>query len=179
MTTCNICNKLFYSKNSLVKCCGYDCALIYARQQQQKAIEKSQRKVKKEGLEKLKTKSDYLKEVQVVFNAYIRKRDENKPCISCGTDANIKYDAGHFYSVGAYPNLRYNEDNVHRQCSNNCNVHLSGNIHEYRPRLINKIGLDRFEILEGLKRIKAHYSIEDLKELKEIYKNKIKKYENN
>lgn len=179
MITCNICNKLFYSKNSLVKCCGYDCALIYARQQQQKLIEKSQRKVKKEGLEKLKTKSDYLKEVQVVFNAYIRKRDDGKPCISCGTDANIKYDAGHFYSVGAYPNLRYNEDNVHRQCSNNCNVHLSGNIHEYRPRLINKIGLDRFEILEALKQIKAHYSIEELKELKEIYKNKIKKYENN
>ena len=176
MKICNICKKSFETKNSLAKCCGYDCAIIYARNQQQKVIDKNHIKFKKEGLEKLKTKSVYLKEVQKIFNQYIRLRDKDSGCISCGNISNVKFDAGHFYSVGAYPNLRFNEDNVHKQCSNYCNVNLSGNIHEYIPRLIQKIGQQRFDELEAKKGVKAHYSIEDLKELKEIYKNKIKQY---
>jgi len=120
------------------------------------------------------TKSDYLKEVQEVFNKFIRLRDKGRGCISCGTIKNVKYDAGHFYSVGAYPNLRFNEDNCHKQCSNNCNVKLSANIHEYRPRLIAKIGQQRFDELERQKGIKKHYSIPELIELKEHYKQKIK-----
>jgi len=171
MTTCNICNKLFYSKNSLVKCCGYDCALIYARQQQQKVIEKSQRKVKKEGLEKLKTKSDYLKEVQTVFNAYIRKRDEGNGCISCETN-NGQMHAGHYRSTSVAPHLRFNEDNVHKQCAK-CNTYLSANLINYRIRLIKKIGSENVELLEN-NNSTLRVTIEELKELKEIYKNKIK-----
>lgn len=171
---CVICSINFEPKRALQKCCGYDCSLKFAKITQEKAIEKMQRKAKLIGLEKLKTKSDWLKEVQKEFNKYIRLRDKGKGCISCGTISDVKYDAGHFYSVGAYPNLRFNEDNVHKQCSNNCNVHLSGNVHEYRTRLILKIGLKRFEELESQKNVKKHYSIEELKQLKEIYKEKIK-----
>ena len=171
---CVVCGDIYQPLKPLTKCCSYQCALKYAKETQAKTILKERNKVKKLGLEKLKTKSDWLKDVQIVFNRYIRLRDKDQPCISCRTTAKVKYDAGHFYSVGAYPNLRFNEDNVHKQCSNNCNVHLSGHIHKYRTWLINKIGEQRFNKLIELKNIKAHYSIEDLKELKEIYKEKIK-----
>lgn len=70
------------------------------------------------------------------FNAYIRKRDEGNKCISCDAQGT---EAGHFYSAGHYSALRYNENNVHIQCSV-CNRHLSANLLEYRQGLIKKIG---------------------------------------
>lgn len=171
---CCVCKTDYFKSKTTQKVCSTKCAIELAKEKNNKIIKKIKAKEKKEGLEKLKTKSGYLKDVQKVFNQYIRLRDKHQPCISCGTNANVKYDAGHFYSVGAYPNLRFNEDNVHKQCSNNCNVKKSANIHEYRPRLIEKIGQERFDELERLKNIKKHYSIPELIELKEFYKNKIK-----
>ena len=89
--------------------------------------------------EKLQTKSDLLRVAQQLFNAFIRNRDKNKGCISCGATLSGKFDAGHFYSVGSYPNLRFNENNVHGQCVH-CNQHKGGNLHEYRIRIVERIG---------------------------------------
>lgn len=33
----------------------------------------------------LLTRGDYIKKAQTAFNAFIRERDEGKPCPSCGT----------------------------------------------------------------------------------------------
>ena len=45
-------------------------------------------------------------------------RDVDKPCISCGNaNPDIKYDAGHFLSVGAHKNLEMEPRNIHKQCS--------------------------------------------------------------
>ncbi len=85
-----------------------------------------------------------------VFRKWIRKRDEGKPCISCGS-YNVS-DAGHYYSAGHYPALEFDEDNVHGQCRH-CNSFLSGNLIEYRKGLLTKIGGDRVEFLD----IKAGY----------------------
>lgn len=82
-----------------------------------------------------------------VFNAYIRKRDENEPCISCGSWS--QRQAGHFYSGGHYPELRFNENNVNGQCLR-CNLHLSGNLIEYRKNLIKKIGIEEVEKLDQI-----------------------------
>lgn len=79
------------------------------------------------------------------FRAWIRKRDKEEPCISCG--ANNPYHAGHFYSAGHYPVIEFNPDNVHYQCVR-CNTHLHGNLLEYRKRLIQKIGIERVEKLD-------------------------------
>lgn len=78
------------------------------------------------------------------FHAYIRERDQGQPCISCGKFAPLQ--AGHFYSAGHYPALRFNEDNVHGQCKK-CNYFLSGNLTEYEKNLRKKIGDDRVEAL--------------------------------
>ncbi|HFU0230446.1 TPA: recombination protein NinG, partial [Vibrio parahaemolyticus] len=66
---------------------------------------------------------------QEQFNRFIVLRDNGKPCASCGRYLSLC--AGHYRSVGAAPELRFNEDNVHGQCYE-CNGNKSGNAKEYR-----------------------------------------------
>lgn len=86
------------------------------------------------------------KKAQIVFNAWIRKRDEGKQCISCNS-YNTAH-ASHFMSAGNYNFLRFHEDNVHSSCVK-CNTYLHGNLIEYRKRLIKRIGIERVEYLEN------------------------------
>ena len=82
---------------------------------------------------------------QSVFNKFIRERDENRGCISCGSRNEIQ--AGHFYSAGNHNNLRFDEHNANSQCKK-CNYFLSGNLLKYRENLIRKIGLEAVERLD-------------------------------
>ena len=66
----------------------------------------------------------------------------------------------------------YQEENSSKQCKR-CNRELSGNIVEYRIRLIDKIGADKLAWLEGPHEPKR-YTIDDLKELNALYKRKVK-----
>tara|TARA_R110002167_G_scaffold106599_6_gene273246 strand:+ start:5408 stop:5830 length:423 start_codon:yes stop_codon:yes gene_type:complete len=125
----------------------------------------------KERKEKLKTTSDYLKEVQVIFNKWIRLRDAGDVCISCQKTAK-KENAGHYRSVGSCPNLRFEPLNVHLQCEY-CNTYQHGNLIPYRQNLIKKIGISSVEWLESNHEPK-HYSKSDLIELKEKYRKLIK-----
>lgn len=84
---------------------------------------------------------------QNAFNAFIRKRDEGQPCICC--DKWGKLQAGHFYSAGKYNHMRFEEDNVHGQLKG-CNYFKSGNLLEYRKRLIVKIGEKRLARLDEM-----------------------------
>ena len=118
--------------------------------------------------ESLKSKAQHAKEAQTAFNAFVRERDADQPCISCGRWHNGQYHAGHYLSVGARPELRFTESNVHKQCAP-CNTHLSGNAVLFRRGLVAKLGMELVEWLEGpheprrdtvdsLKAIKAHYT---------------------
>ncbi|WP_086931587.1 recombination protein NinG [Agarilytica rhodophyticola] len=108
------------------------------------------------------------KKAQTEFNKYIRTRDKGQPCISCGRSTGCKMNAGHYLSVGAHPELRFNDLNCHIQCEH-CNSYLSGNIVRYRPNLIQKIGQDRVEWLEGA-HPQARYKLHDLKRIHAHYK---------
>jgi hypothetical protein len=55
-----------------------------------------------------------LKKTQDVFNAYIRARDRDKGCISCGAEVQ---EAGHYFSQGHHSALRFNEINTSGQCT--------------------------------------------------------------
>lgn len=68
--------------------------------------------------------------------------------------------------------MRYDEDNCHRQCAQ-CNNYDSGNIVEYRINLILKIGEERVSAIERDNSV-AKYTIDDAKNIIEIYKKKIK-----
>lgn len=95
---------------------------------------------------------DLINKAKKRFHKFIRTRDANGNsfrCISCGKILPIsKMQAGHFYSAGKYPPLRFNPDNVNGQCGFYCNKMLSGNLNEYRKGLIIKIGLERVAKLD-------------------------------
>jgi hypothetical protein len=140
------------------------------------AREKQWKQTKTRMKENLKTTSDWLKEAQVVFNKYIRERDKNKPCISCGSKINGVKHASHYLSAGGHSNVRFHEDNVWVSCYK-CNVMLSGNQIEYRKRLIQKIGVERVEWLENNGNIVKKWTKEELKLLITEYKKKTKQLE--
>jgi len=84
-------------------------------------------------------------DVQKVFNAWIRKRDEGKPCISCGQFKPLQ--AGHFYSVKGYDALRFDEDNTAGECSG-CNCFDESHLIGYGENLLIRIGQQRFDALK-------------------------------
>ena len=130
------------------------------------------RKEKKERKEALKTRSEWMQDLQDVFNTFIRTRDKDKPCISCGTFTG-KMNAGHYKSVGGSPELRFNELNVHKQCEY-CNTHLSANLIEYRIGLVKRIGVEQVEFLERKDHAPLKLSVDEIKEQIKVYRDKIK-----
>ena len=160
---CKVCHTKFMPDRPLQSVCSIKCARIQA----DRVRDKTEKKDYKLAKERLKTRGDWAKEAQAAFNGWIRRRDEGKPCISCGSLTGKK-NAGHYRSVGSCPELRFEPLNVHLQCEK-CNSYLSGNLIEYRKELINRIGLDGVEFLEGPHPPKK-YSIDDLKALKSVYR---------
>lgn len=145
------------------------------KQKRQKEFNKKENNEIRLMREKIKTTSDWRNELQTLVNRFVLLRDKGKPCISCGTTKeSIKYDAGHFYSRGAYPNLRFYEDNIHRQCSNNCNLNLHGNFPEYQLRLPERIGIERYNLLLSKLNAPLQLSLIEIKEKIIYYKQKIK-----
>ena len=158
--------------------CNYTCGLAIKDVNQEKArkslaqVERREIKVRKE---KLKSRADHMRETQVVFNEFIRLRDAAHPCVSCdsvSTDDGLitgsRWDAGHYRSVGSCPELRFEPLNVHRQCVR-CNRNLSGNSVEYRIRLVQRIGAEKLDWLEGPHEAQR-YTVEELKAIKAKYR---------
>ena len=166
---CSICRAEYIPRNSCQPVCSVICAIEHVRLSKRKAVKRKTLEAKR----KLKSRRDYLREAQAVFNRYIRLRDRDRPCISCGTTANVQYAAGHYRTVAAAGHLRFDERNVHKQCNKNCNGAKSGNIVEYRKGLIARIGVKEVEDLENDNSI-VRWSIEDLKAIKAEYALKIR-----
>lgn len=167
---CDICGEKFKPSQPLQMVCSAKCAYEYV----QKKNKKDWQKKKSELNFDLKTHADHSKELEKIVNLFIRLRDKNKPCISCDAlPGTYTMSAGHFYPVGTYKNLRFNEDNIHGQCWFNCNKNKHGNLLEYRPRLIKRIGLARVDELDRLKNTDLKLSIPELIDLKVIFRKKI------
>lgn len=174
---CKACTEQFTPTRQMQKVCGRSCAerLVKAQAERERArTAQADRKATKQKLAALKPRSQWLKEAQAAFNAYIRARDEaaGLPCISCDRHHQGSWDAGHYLTVGARPELRFDEANVHRQCVP-CNQHLHGNLVLYRIGLVKRLGSAEVERLEGPHDPK-HYSIDDIKAIKATYRAKTK-----
>lgn len=141
----------------------------------QEAKVKNWKKTKKKMQEDLETIQDLVKATQIVFNKYIRLRDKDELCISCKQKPK-KSNAGHYYNANNHWNVRFDENNVHLQCEH-CNTFLSGNLINYRENLLKKIGAEEFNVLEGKSKVTRKFTKEELKEIINIYKKKIKQYE--
>lgn len=151
------CGNKFYPKNSLHRACCLDGAKIVAKEVEAKKARKKQ----KEDKERIKNKGEWEAELQKWVNKYVRLRDADDPCISCGRYHQGQYHAGHYKSRGAHPELRFDLANIHKQCAP-CNNHKSGDISNYRINLIAKIGQAEVDRLEGYNPPR-HDTIEDIK----------------
>lgn len=157
--------------------CGYEHAAQWAKSSldKRKTKEKAEaRRLDREKLKSLKSRSEWLKELQAVFNKFIRLRDAGLPCISCGhpNDGSRQFHASHYKSVGGNPALRFDEANCHSACSI-CNNWLSGNLIPYRAELIKKIGQSEVDRLEG-KQEPLKLTVEQIQGLIKEYKAKVK-----
>lgn len=161
MKKCPICTGEFTPRKMGQKTCSPICQREFDRQ----------RKLLKARKESLKTRQEWLKDAERECNKYIRVRDRDRPCISCGATGRDMH-AGHMRSVGSSQALRYYEFNIFAQCSK-CNTHLSGNLLGYRIGLAEREGIEHVEYLEN-HRVQAKWTIDELKEIKEYYRGKWK-----
>ncbi len=187
---CKICREWFIPKQSFQNWCSPEHGFELSEQRKNKDREKALAKLKKENQKKereakdklkarklaVKPLSYFTKQAQTAFNAFIRERDKDEPCISCGRFHEGQYHAGHYRTTGANPELRFDEDNCHKQCAP-CNNHLSGNIENYTPRLIEKIGQERFDRLMGSHEL-PKWKREDYERIRDHYRVKLKELKN-
>ncbi|WP_434706679.1 recombination protein NinG [Pseudomonas sp. D4-18] len=163
--------------------CSQACAILDAptnqanQEKARKSLAQVERREIKVRKEKLKSRAEHLREAQAAVNEYVRLRDAHLPCISCDSTPNdndlmtgSRWDAGHYRSVGACPELRFEPLNIHRQCVK-CNRNLSGNAVEYRIRLVLRIGADQVAWLEGPHEPRK-YTVEEIKAIKAEYRAK-------
>jgi len=175
------CRTRFVPPQPWIRHCSDDCGVVLglmaiekkkeAEARQKRRAEKAQRIADKAALEKHKPLAYFEKIAERHCNAYIRARDPDV-CISCGVTHSSAWQAGHFISVGSNSTLRYNEDNIHKQCVQ-CNLFKGSNATQYRIGLVAKIGIERVEALEAW-HSPIKVTAEFCKEIAEMYKSKLK-----
>jgi len=172
---CRHCGELFSPRVSMQAACSIDCAIGIASKKRIKTDKVALSTKKRELIaakEAIKTRREWIQDVQKATNAYIRARDHGKLCISCGKETKAGDHAGHWKPTSTSPELRFSEENIHLQCIQ-CNLHLHGNVANYRTGLIQRIGLERVEWLES-KHPPAKWTIEQLKAIKSDFKAKLR-----
>ena len=177
---CKACHHPFTPARSTQTACGIDCAMQLAHEKKVKVAECDRLDtVRKDRArkERLKTRRDWEKEAQAAFNAYIRARDKDMPCICCGLplsagDVGGHYDCGHYRSTGSAPHLRFHEDNAHAQ-RKQCNRWGAGRAVDYRLGLIERIGLARVEALEADQEPRK-YTADELRAIRDLYRAKLR-----
>lgn len=148
MSKCKICRAEFVRRSMSHKCCSAECAATWvAKENARKEARKARDERRQDAAARLNIKPMryWLDKTQRDVNEYVRWRDHGLGCISCDKPATWggQWHGSHFRSVGASPATRFNLWGINKACSQ-CNTHLSGNIANYRPRLIEKIGEDRY-----------------------------------
>jgi len=188
---CKTCREWFIPTRQIQPCCEKsECqiafAIAYADKERKKNLarvkklntdrEKKERKSWEKRKEVARGPGHYMNLADKAFQLWVRLRDHEEPCISCGRyeweiphEGRVggKWDGGHYKGKGAFTELRYHEDNCRKQCKS-CNRDKSGNPVPYRVRLIEKIGIDRVEFLEGPQEM-TRYRIEDYKAIQKKY----------
>lgn len=163
---CKVCKEKFVQKFFNQKWCSPECGAKYAMMLK----EKSDRRIKSAVRETLKTHTQRVNEAKKVFQAWIRERDKDLPCISCGT-LTATWHGGHYKKAELYRGVIFHEWNCWKQCLK-CNNYLNGNEANYRVRLVGRIGEQAVVELEELaeKTRTRKYTTEELNEIKAKYR---------
>lgn len=177
---CRECGEKFLPRSSWNVVCSHVCAISQLKLKKEKRLKKQKKAFNAETRRRkdaMKTRAQWLNETQKVVNKYVRLRDKGRPCISCDKPDNGGHQrhASHYKSTGSNSALRFNLWNIHASCSS-CNNHLSGNIGEYTPRLIEKIGQVKYDWLLTQNHA-VKYDIEYIKRFKRVFSKKIRQIE--
>ena len=174
---CRQCGASFIPFRFAAKVCSPICARRYVAET--KKIEKATTRARKEAIE---TIPELIKAAQKEFNAYIRERDKDQPCICCGNPLGKDsigggFDCGHYRSTGSASHLRFDERNAHAQ-RKHCNRYGAGRAVDYRIGLIARIGLPAVEALEADNQ-PIKWDRETLRQIKVIYRAKTRELKRN
>lgn len=164
------CGKLFTPTfSTLQQVCSPKCAVAY---NSEKEIKKrhEQAKAEVEGTTQLE------KAARIIFQKWIRGRDADKPCISCGTFTTKQWDGGHYHKAEIFSALIFNEMNVHKQCSECNGENMHGNLINYRIGLVKRYGEDYAKQLDEMSVTgrKYTYTRSQLIDIANKYKMKLK-----
>ncbi len=143
---CKNCNIKFEPKYFNQKYClkEMECIGAYNRSIQEQ-IRLKRSKDNKKKLKDLEPLSYWYDKLQTEINAIVRIIDKGLPCLARNIHAN-QIHAGHIYSRGGTPCLRYNLHNIHRQCAQS--NHFQSDDLKLRQGLINEYGRDYMDYLE-------------------------------
>lgn len=146
--------------------------------QAKKEVKAKQKEKDNKIREKLKTLGKLENEAKTQFQKFIRLRDKDLPCASCGTTETNLWDGGHFYKAEIYSGLIFDERNCHKQCRR-CNRFLGGNENNYRLGLIKRFSLSFVLQLDAdaIKLRDYKYERQELIDIKNKYKEKIRELE--
>lgn len=138
-------------------------------------VKKIQKKKDLETRESLKSIARLISEARVPFQKWIRLRDANEGCISCGAVKVKIWHGGHYFKAELYTGLVFNEINVNKQCEK-CNTFGGGNESGYRLGLIKKYGEKIVKELEESSNFLRSYkfSREEIKRIKTKYQKRLK-----
>lgn len=173
MPKCRICSQKFIPiKSSLEKTClDIDCRTKWAigevakqRLAREKKIKQDWNKEKVVLKEKLKSLTDWHNDLQKEVNAIVREIDKNHLCISSQRGLGKSFDAGHLYSRGSNPHIRYHLFNIFAQSVHD-NQWKSGNQLDFVSGIEKTFGLEIKEyclLLKGLPELKLN--IDQIKE---------------
>lgn len=121
-----------------------------------KNMEERAKEIEKAKLDKMRqnieTKSEVEKKLQKEINTIVRLIDHGHPCISSGRPLGRNFDAGHFYSVGSNPSLRFHLFNIWAQSVHD-NQWKSGNPLGYVGGLKSTFGPDLLDRVMALKKL--------------------------
>jgi len=145
---CKHCRGYFPRKTMVKYPSGRFCTETHAvdwainnRKRGQKIIKKIECKETRQKKKELMTRTEWYARLQTLVNQYVvHVRDKGKGCCTCGTKNNIKYDAGHCFTIAARSDIRFDLFNIHKQCSVQCNQHGSGMRHEYKRFIVDTYG---------------------------------------
>jgi hypothetical protein len=199
---CRICDKRF-KPLTLYQwwCCEeHQSELIsrLAEEARQKRIIQQERNRKKEAQQErcsikirkleLKPASYFKAQAQQAFNHFIRLRDHDQPCISCG-ETNPpdlhggQWDCGHFKTVGGFPEIRFVEANAYRQCKS-CNAGSAKHgakaatvAKQYEANLVLRFGQELVDWLNG-PHVMTRYRREDFIRIRDEYRAKVRELKN-
>lgn len=160
-----------------------ECIKMAVEKKKEKLIDEQQKKAKREKKEwyaENKTLTEHEHDARRVFQEWVRLRDKDLGCISCGKLNATQYDGGHYLDANKYSGLIFHVDNCHKQCSRPCNKDKHGDLINYRIGLIKRIGEVRVVSLEENKdRLRTYkYTKDELLQIKSKYKQLIKNLKN-